>query len=494
MKSSKAIAVVLLGLSQAGCLNQIIPWHGDGSNTPSKIESPLIPGDVFDTLNGPADAHAELCANDGMHPNFPNDADQITKAFCQDLVPGGKMPEPKGLADLQKLLGLDWKDQTLGAGQGGNPGLAILGHSSALTARKVSSITPTVFLFTPPPADGSKPSGYVFMAFDPGETFVEVASHDPTADAVNLYLVLFDKDCTNAGGCTPNDLLTPEQTRGWSNVRIYESGTALNNTIADCRQCHAPNDAAPQILRMQEMAAPHTHWFSKQTAGGRALYDDFRAAHGTQEDYGPVPAALLDQSDPDLFAQMVKQAGFADQPNAFPSATIEAEVVASAPHQPVVNMPVGASKTWQDCYSASVAGQFIAAPYHDVKVTDPTKLKSMSDAYRQWMGGSLAQLPDIRDVFLDQGLRDMGFAAKQGLDGRGLLVQMCQQCHNGNLDQTISREKFLVDQLDSMSREEKDVAIKRLDPNDYSRLRMPPLLFRTVTDEERQLMIDELRK
>ena len=39
-------------------------------------------------------------------------------------------------------------------------------------------------------------SGFVFLAFDPGETFVEVASHDPTADSVNFYLVLFDKDCT----------------------------------------------------------------------------------------------------------------------------------------------------------------------------------------------------------------------------------------------------------------------------------------------------------
>ena len=39
-------------------------------------------------------------------------------------------------------------------------------------------------------------------------------------------------------GCTPNDMLTPNQTTGWSNVRIYESTTALKDTIADCHQCH----------------------------------------------------------------------------------------------------------------------------------------------------------------------------------------------------------------------------------------------------------------
>jgi len=88
----------------------------------------------------------------------------------------------------------------------------------------------------------------------------------------------------------------------------------------------------------------------------------------------------------------------------------------------------------------------------------------------------------------------MGFAPAAGADGKALLVQMCQQCHNANLDPTISRDRFLVDQLGQMSRAEKDLAIERLDPSLRSRLRMPPSLFRTVTDDERQAMIDELRK
>jgi hypothetical protein len=74
------------------------------------------------------------------------------------------------------------------------------------------------------------------------------------------------------------------------------------------------------------------------------------------------------------------------------------------------------------------------------------------------------------------------------------LVQTCQQCHNANLDMTLSREKFLVDQLDQMSHDEKELAIERLQLADDSRLAMPPVLFRTITDEERQLMIDELKK
>ncbi len=476
---------LLTALAATGCLNQLIPPHASPSNpnVPVTIDLPSIPDDVFFALKAPADAHAELCANDGSHPMFPNDADQITKAFCQDLVPGGSMPQPTGLADLLQLLGLDFKDPNGGNGTGGNPAFAVLGHSSALTARNVSALTPTAFVFTPPPTDGSKPSGYVFLAYDPGEQFVEVAAHDPVADAVNLYLVLFDKACKSApGGCAWNDLLTPNLITGWSNVRIYESTTSLNDTVADCRQCHAPKDSGPTMLRMQENVAPFTHWFSNATSGGKSLLKDFHAAHGTAEDYVPIPAALMDKSDPAQFAQLVGQAGFATQPNAFDSAIIESQLAA-----------VGSSVTWQAIYDHAVAGQFIAPPYHDVKVTDTAKLTNMTQIYQQWMGGK-ADLPDIRDVFLDEALRDLSFAPKAGLDGRGLLTQMCQQCHNANLDPTISRDKFLVDQLDQMTRAEKDVAITRLDPNEQTFKRMPPLLFHTITQAERDLMIAELQQ
>jgi hypothetical protein len=88
----------------------------------------------------------------------------------------------------------------------------------------------------------------------------------------------------------------------------------------------------------------------------------------------------------------------------------------------------------------------------------------------------------------------MGFAPQLGLDGRGMLVQMCQQCHNSNLDPTISREKFLVDQLDQMSAAEKSVAVTRLGLDPSTRLRMPPPLYRTLTDYEREQIVLELEQ
>jgi hypothetical protein len=433
-------------------------------------------------------------------PTFPDTADRLTNRFCQDAKPGGVVPTPTSLRDLLHLLNLDFANPSAGNGTGGNPGFALLGHSSALTARKVSSIAPVAFVFTPPLADGTMPLDYTFLAYDPGELFVEVASYNQHDQQINLYLVLFDKDCAaTSAGCTPDDLLTPRQTQGWSNLRIYESSTALGNTIADCRQCHIgaghdnPTNGDPMILRMQEMESPHTHWFSSATPGGSALLADFHAAHGTSEDYGPIPAALVDASDPGLMASAVAAAGFAMQPNPFHSTAIEQEVVQSAPQQPALNVPPGTSATWQAGFDMAATGQAIPAPYHDVKITDPDKLARMSAAYRGHLTGAPLAV-DTRAVFLDSELADMGFAARPGLDGRTLLVVDCQECHHARLDPTLTRERFLVDQLDQMSRDEKDLAIQRLKTPTDTRLTMPPPLFRSISEQERALMIAELSK
>ena len=487
--------IVLLGvLGLAACQTEFVV------DSPSHILPSIIPTNAFETLKPPAGAHAELCdPGTPPDPTFPDRADRITNRFCQD-VKGGKVPTPTSLQELLVVLGLDFKDPKGGNGVGGNPAFAILGHSSALTARKVSTITPTAFVFTPLGPDGKPPADYLFLAFDPGEPFVEVASFSPAAQEVNFYLVLFDKACTSTpAGCGPNDLLTPNQTTGWRNLRIYESTTALNNTIGDCRQCHigngkdVPDTGDKLILRMQELEAPFTHWFSAKTAGGQALLADFHAAHGTAEDYGPIPAALIDKSAPELMASFVAAAGFRDQPNVFHSAQIEAEVARAAPQQPAVNVPIGASATWTAAYDAGASGQFIAAPYHDVKVTDPGKLARATALYRQVLAGQ-PLTEDIREVFLDEAMVDLGFAPRPGMTGRALLAQQCGQCHHARLDPTLTRDAFLVDKLDQMSRAEKDLAIERIQLPIDTRLTMPPPLFHTLTAAERALMIAELRR
>lgn len=458
--------------------------HADAT-TPATITPPHIPANVGSTLKGATEAHAALCNNDGSHPKFPDDADLLTRTFCQDLKPGGAMPAPSGLAELLTQLGLGFVDPNGGNGVGGNPAFAILGHSSALTARKVSTTAPTAFIFTPPSASAVPPAEYTILAFDPGEQFVEVASYDPTAKQVNFYVVFFEQACNHApNGCTHSDLFTSKLLTGWSNVRVYEDTTELGNTIFDCHVCHQPNKDGQPFLRMQEITPPFTHWFSSETEGGKALLTEFHSVHGSTEGYGGIPAVLVDKSDPAKLAALITQAGFGKQPNAFDSQAIETELKATP----------GKSATWQKLYDRAAAGEFIAPPYFGIDVTDPAKVKALKSAVEKQRSGTTADLPDLSDVFLDSAIREMGFAPKLGLDGRGLLVQLCQECHHSLLDMTLSRERFLMDRFDQMSRQEKDIAIQRLEAPIDDRLAMPPALFRTITADERRRMIDELKK
>jgi hypothetical protein len=183
------------------------------------------------------------------------------------------------------------------------------------------------------------------------------------------------------------------------------------------------------------------------------------------------------------------------------SARIETEVERSAAErggdQPVDNSIPGQSETWEAIYERAKRGEAIAVPYHDVKVTDPDKLAAMTQAYTDYREGRITQdeLPDIRDVYPDDPelLARMGFMTEPGLDGEGVLMQACAQCHNSRLDQHVSRARFNVD-LSKISREQKERAIARLLlPPDHPAA-MPPVRIRSLSEEARDRLIDLLQK
>jgi mono/diheme cytochrome c family protein len=132
-------------------------------------------------------------------------------------------------------------------------------------------------------------------------------------------------------------------------------------------------------------------------------------------------------------------------------------------------------------------------------VTDPSKLGTATGLYASVRLGQLppSALTDIRDVFLDEGIRDMGFAPAAGLTGKELFVQVCQQCHNSRLNPQLSRANFNAELLVSgqLRPEEKSVAVARLSITDPSNpLMMPPPVLRTLTGDERQRMVEFLEQ
>ena len=437
---------------------------------------------------------AVLCARPGRS--------KVHTVFC-----GSTPPVIKGLVDLQASLGLAFANPTLTGqgnnGKGGNPAFALAGHSSSLVARFTSAINPRAIIFTPPAGQTNPNPGqlipdpnFVALGFLRGEQFAEIAAAEPDGKAVSFFLVRFEQACNALPqGCTPGDLLTPAVEKNWTSVTVYEDED-LKNTIFDCRQCHQPGGpGTAKILRMQERRNPWTHFMRDNRPGGQALLADFQAAHGTTEDYAGIPAALIFSSDPAKLEALVENNGFASQPNEFISGTIETEIKASSAAQPIDNSTPGTSSTWQGLYAKFVAGDVIATPYHDVKVSDPAKLAKMTAAYRSFLSGSAPSdsLPDIREVFLDAKKPEMGFGVKPGLDGLGILANGCKQCHNSLLDQSLSRAKFNVD-LTKMDRKEKDLAIERLRLPEHDPKRMPPRRFRDLTAGEIEVLAGLLRQ
>jgi hypothetical protein len=458
-------------------------------NDPRVLAKEGLP-DPLEGLAKGAIQNDSLCARAGemvdTNPNF----NAVTNAFCKEKR------AITSLKELQAAFGLTFKNTDARGtnGSNDNAAFAILANSSSLVSRSVSAINPRTFVFSPPPGQPIKIPGFVVTAFVRGEPFVEIAASSPKGEnKLAFYLVKFDLDCEANHTCSNADLLTPAIESNWRGVTVYDDED-LKNTLVDCRHCHQPGGASsPLMLRMQEIDDPWTHWFRSDRPGGLTLMQDYFRAHGDNEDLGGVPGPLIAKADGRALEDLVKGQGFDNQPNSFNSKAIENETKSSQPGQPEVNSPPGSSATWDGLFSRAYAGEFIPVPYHDVKVTDPNKLQFATEEYKKFLTGAGNTLPDIRRVFLDDALEAMTMLPKLGASGRDVIVQTCAQCHNGRLDQTISRAKFDATNLGGMSREEKDVAIQRMLLSSGDRFRMPPASMRTLPDDARNAAIEALK-
>ena len=254
--------------------------------------------------------------------------------------------------------------------------------------------------------------------------------------------------------------MTPEGEKDWINVNAYEDDghtvpSIPANTVMDCQRCHQVNGPSQgAILRMQETTAPYTHFFSVSPRAAKPDERLFRRPR-SQRDLRGDPGNLIAQSNPSLFASFINTAGFGTQPNAFSSAQIEQEVSQSSPLQPANDSVSGTSPTWDLLFQNFIQGMSNPPPYHDVKITDPAKLAAMTQAYQAVMNGSqpMSSLPDIRQDMKDDPtfLTEMSFQIAPNQSAQAMLVNACMNCHNSNLDQTITRARFNVQTLSAMS-------------------------------------------
>jgi mono/diheme cytochrome c family protein len=425
-----------------------------------------------------------------------NNGDAVSKAFCASATP----PTITSIVDLQKLVGLAFQAGNIANGTGGNPAFTMTGHSSSLVTRFTSPINPRAIIFTPPITRGRtgnnpKPlASFVAMGFVRGEQFVELVSNDPTANAgagdLNFFLFRFTQACNaTATGCTVDDLLTPKVESGYTSYSLYQD-VDIKDTIFDCLQCHqTTGPGTAKILRQQELQNPWGHFFRNNRSNGEIMLADFAAAHGKTETYAGIPGAVIFNAnttnnngagpflgggpDPAALEGLVENQGFKTQPNEFSSGNL---------------LDKGESAGWETLYDNAKTALDIPPPYHENLVTDPTLLATATTDYAAAIANNTPLTTDIRDIFLASAYQDLTFRPSADLvtanNGLGIMVQICQQCHNPSLDQTVSRAKFDVTKLATMDPAEKQKAILRLNlPDDVFR-KMPPPRFRDLAPNE----------
>ena len=483
---------VLLAVSLlVGCAGD--PRHVE----PTDMMPTVAPAQVGVKLRLGADPFARLPRGLEQLPNVcSRDGDDM----IHDLFCGAKPATFSNLIELQTALNIDASQL-----QAQN-GFSMLGHSTSLAARSISSINPRVIsLRIDPPDDSGNPIPrpvtleMLALAFSRGEQAVEIMVRDRVDYTLRFYLLAFRQACNDVeGGCTPGDLLTPEIEHNWLETSLYEERD-LANTVVDCAPCHQPDGpGTAKVLRMQELEMPWTHWLGASTEGGSALLADYTAAKGDETLAGIMGEQVRLANPVSLNLQAVYD-GQTGQPNEFESQTIEEEVRSSAAAlggaQPADNSIPGESATWRKGYERARRGESMTFPYHDVKITDPSKLALMTDAYQAYRRGELDRslLPDIRDVLPDdpQRLAEMGLMTEPGLSGKDGLVQACSMCHNDRLDQSLSRARFRAN-LEGVSRAERDLAIARLRLPDDNPAAMPPPRLRILSAEARKNAIDAL--
>jgi hypothetical protein len=241
---------------------------------------------------------------------------------------------------------------------------------------------------------------------------------------------------------------------------------------------------------MQELASPWMHWFPQKfvqrTDSDRILLDEFAQTHGSDKQYAGIPIAAitsgaLDAGSGAQLEAFVRASGYGNQPNPFDG-------------QIATEMKAGTSPTWQARFQTHLAGSAIAVPYPLVDVTDEAKRKAAIQSYVGVVTNAAPRntLLDLRTVFSDDAAEKLSFVPSATADGKTVLTEMCSRCHDGRSDPGLSKSRFNVLKLDEMSKEEKALAVTRI--NDKSLTRMPPWRAGDLTPAALQAATLELQK
>lgn len=457
-------------------------------NTNARPTSPINLNELFyeEVLSTVSvdDQLQKMCQDD------PRGQDRVKKAFCDGPNRKAPLPNITSLAQLEALLGLTPE----------NSAFALTGQSSSLVIKSVNPLLPRIVVFH---EDPRAVPDYIAIGFVRDKhSFIEILAKDPSdpnpATNLRFYLFVYRHSCElQTGGCTNADFFTETIESNWiPGAYSIFTDDDLENTFLDCKRCHQPGGpGTPRFARMQEKVIPWAHWFSPDSLTsvvGQTMIDTYRAAFGNL----PYAGRNVANSEPNKLEIFMDLGGHSElQNNMYDSDIIQNEVIANDPQQPARSFPVGESAEWRRIFNEYKAGRAINVPHVNVLPTNADSLADMTLAYQNLLAGNMARedFPNPQNIFLESHAWMMGQYAEPGSTVQEILNQSCVPCHNPQLDQTLSRARFVATDLTANTSAELKLAINRLQMEEDKLLHMPPVLMKRLLAQDKITLINEMQ-
>ncbi len=433
---------------------------------------------------------SEVCAR--------GNTDRVAQALCG----GGDISSMTAL-----LAALDFNE----------PFFSMTANSSSLVGRDVSALNPRLIVGEMMAGGGpfgggdngaaGSPEDMMALGFVRGEQLVELVGYDPSTDALNFYLLMFEQGCNaTEAGCQTSDLVSPAIESGWTGWTVYQD-TDLVNTTLDCNVCHQPlGPGTPKIPRVQEISNSWTHWFPTRPAqqgggwssGGsgttglppmdpgnhgtrssEVLWNQFMSMHGDDPTYGGVPLEEIRASaaGPDIEtfvrswltsrtdlpeALQIPAFGSGEGSDYFcDSSSMERE---------------GESSSWGPEFARVVSGQRLPLPSHRIDITSELSRDEVVETYKAVQSGALPaeEMVHPSAAIAYTAMSEMSIVPPQDATGEQILTHMCARCHNSNLDQSLSRARFDATNLAGLDALQKAVIADRIQRHESDNFQMPP--------------------
>lgn len=461
------------------------PDDGDDSGGDEPEPQDAAPEIPFDPTS-----LAQVCAR--------NNGDRVAQALC-----GGV--QLSSITQLQEALAFE------------SPFFSMTANSSSLVGRDVSALNPRLIVgerseFNFDGGDLSSLDRLMAMGFARGEQFVELMAFDPISDDLNFYLLMFEQSCNaNEDGCDTADLITPAIESDWTRWTLYQD-TDLENTSLDCAVCHQPMGVGtPKVPRLQEISNSWTHWFPvhpAQQGGGwssggggtvgvppqdpgthgtrssEVLWNMFIEMHGSDPTYGGVPLEELQASaagpDIETFVRTFINARELPPELSIPpfGSGADSDFFLDSPSMEVN----GAASSWSTEYERVAQGDRLPLPSYKIDITSDLDRQEAIDSYKAVMDGvaPAEELVHPSNAIAYDSMVEMSVVPREDATAEEILSHMCARCHNGKLDQSLSRARFDATSLGELTAFDRLTIADRVQRSHEDKLMMPPRRFATM--------------